>query len=49
MKEYSDDHFDDSVGDHLDDTKTKKIMILLTITWRMQEQELGREEGSRRG
>ena len=43
------DHFDDSESNHSDNTETIIIMILLTITWRTQEQEPGREEGSRRG
>ena len=43
------DHFDDSDGNHLDNTETIIMTTLLTITWRKQEQELGREEGSRQG
>ena len=42
-------HLDDSDSYHLDNTETKIMTTLLTITWRMQEQELGREEGSRQG
>ena len=44
------DYFDDSDSNHLDNSETIIITgTLLTITWRTQEQELGREEGSRRG